>query len=187
MLRDKYHYLSFIDRDRECLCSCAFHYWDVWRSACHDIFNIHDIYIYISIRMHVLYSTVRPLDRNQLFSIIHAFIKNAQTKTTTTARRKGNGKGNSEKNREWKGRRSRSSALSCASFDVKWLVVNACFIFIYAVPNLLVALELELSSQLNECIAEAKIMARGEVNAIEGDRKKEKERKREWVRQSLSF
>lgn len=66
--------------------------------------------------MHVLYSTVRPLDRNQLFSIIHAFIKNAQTKTTT-ARRKENVKENSEKNREWKG--SRSSALSSASFDVK--------------------------------------------------------------------
>lgn len=185
MLRNKYYYLFFIDRDRESLCSCAFHYWDVWRSACRNRFNIHDIYIYISIRMHVLYSTVRPLDRNQLFSIIHAFIKNAQTKTKTTARRKGNGKRNSEKNREWKG--SRSSALSCASFDVKWLVVNACFIFIYAVPNLLVALELELSSQLNECIAGAKIMGRDEVNAIEGDGKKKKERKREWVRQSLSF
>lgn len=26
MLRYKYHYLSFIDRDREFLCSCAFDY-----------------------------------------------------------------------------------------------------------------------------------------------------------------
>lgn len=136
------------ERTRKWVPLCSSHYRDVWRSACRDRFNIYIhiyIYIYICIRTYVLYSRVRSLDRNQLFSIIHAFIKNSQAKTTT-ARSKGNEKGG----------RGRCSALSCASFDVKWLVVNACFIFIYAVPNLLVALELELSSQLNECIAEVK-------------------------------